>query len=230
MRTQKIDPLMTGGHAHLHSFPLRSGRVLFQPVESGDVSVDVPAGEVGIRREHICTERAPHHELDRTLLGPLLEEMGDPGMSEEMRGEVLGDPCPLGNPADLSGDSVPFQLLAGFGEEYRRVFSKRERVIGPPFGEVLLCHDQPDVSGDPGLEIDIHGDTLRIGLQVPPRELADLTRTESPFVEGHDHCPVPGTPAELDQGLDLFGRQELGRGFRLGIPPRGFDALDLLLR
>ena len=155
---------------------------------------------------------------------------GDPGMSEEMRGEVLGDPCPLGNPADLSGDSVPFQLLAGFGEEYRRLFSKRKRVVGPPFGEVLLCHDQPDVSGDPGLEIDIHRDPFRIGFHISPGKLTDLTRAEPSFIQGHQHCPVPGASASLDKDLDLFRSEELGSRFGFGVFSWSLDAFDLLFR
>jgi hypothetical protein len=61
------------------------------------------------------------------------------------------------------------------------------------------------------------------------RKLAGLAGVESPFVEGHDHRPVPGALAVFDQGLDFIWGEELRCGLGLRFFPRGLDGFDFLL-
>ena len=141
---------------------------------------------------------------------------------------MLGDPCPLGDPTDLGVDGVPLELLSCFGEEDRRLLGDGEWIIGSPFGNELFCHDQSDVSRDACLEIDIHRDPFRIGLHISPGKLTDLTGSEPSFIERHQHCPVTGAPAGLDQSLYLFRSQELRCRLGLGVFSWSFDTFDLL--
>jgi len=50
---------------------------------------------VGVGGEHIGVDIAPHHQLDYRLLHALVDEVGDPGVAEDVRGDLLLDPGPL---------------------------------------------------------------------------------------------------------------------------------------
>lgn len=63
----------------------------FNSIQLTDLPVYIGHGQMSITDEHQGIYRPPHHEFDDRFPDTLLNEMGDPGMSEYMRGDMFGD-------------------------------------------------------------------------------------------------------------------------------------------
>ena len=117
-----------------------------------------------------------------------------------------------------------------FVEEHKRISFRNARVIVSPLRNVFLRHDDADIPGLPGLEVDIHHNHGAIERKIAPLHLAYLTNPEASLIEHPDEGPVPAPAAGRQEGLHLFGCKEISGLVGHSILGRDMDPADLPLR
>ena len=186
---------------------------------------------MGVGLEHVGREAAPHHQLDHALRYVLFDEVGDTGMAEDMRGNMLLDSGPLRKALELHGHGPVGKCCLVFGDEDRHFVRNRFcRVIVLPFCQGLAGHDEPDVPWLTGLEVHIRDDAPLVEGKVAPFHPPDLADAEPAFVEHHDDGPVAAAGAGADHRGDLFGREQVRGDLGHGLVMRGLEGLEFLFR
>ncbi|OPX71474.1 MAG: hypothetical protein A4E39_02003 [Methanoregulaceae archaeon PtaB.Bin152] len=111
-------------------------------------------------------------------------------MPEEMGSDALCDTRSLGNSFNLGGQPAVGDWFVSFREKHWCIRRNRSGIIGPPFRDIFLGHDEPDIPGYSCLEVQVHRNTLGINLEISPTELPNLPDTEPSLVECEYECPV----------------------------------------
>lgn len=185
---------------------------------------------MGIDLEHRRMHRTPHDHLDNTLRDPFVDEMSNPGVSEEMRGDMLRNSSALAYPAELFNDPTIRDRSSQLIQKDQCISLRDTWIIGPPLGEISLRHDDPDISRNPGLEVHIGDHACVIKGEIAPLHLAKLTDPKSPLIEHADKGPVPTPAAGRQKCLHLFGSKEISGLVSHGILGGDLDSTDFPLR
>jgi len=203
---------------------------LLDTVDPAQLLINIVPGQVSIDLEHRGMHRPPHHHLDHTFRDSFVDEMSDPGVAEEVRCDMLRNPSPLTYAAKLFDDPAVGEWSPLLIEEDQCVSFWDTGIISPPLGEISLHHDDPDISGNPGLEVHIGDHAGAIKGEIAPLHLAKLTDTEASLIEHPDKGPVPAPAAGRQEGFHLFWCEEVRGLVGHGVLGRDLDATDLPLR
>ena len=212
-------------------FDRLTGFILGDAVGPENLIINVGPGKVSIGLEHVRIETSPHHQLDHALGYALFDQMGNPRVPEDVRGDML---CNAGPPCD----PLQLQVYRGMGEwsgvigdEYRHLIRNRsEGVIVLPGGNVFPGHHEPDISGFVCLEVHVHDHSPLIEGQVPPFHHANLTDSKAALVEHHDNRSVNAPDTGVHHLGYLVGGQEVGCGLRHGLMVWGYEIAEFLFR
>jgi len=179
--------------------------------------VDVTTGEVSIGLEHVSSEGAPHHEFDDAFIDAVLNEVGDTGMPEDVRGDMFGDAGTASNLLDLTVYSRMIQRISLLGEKYKCVRFRGERIIIFPSGDMFCRHDEADISRFAGFEIDIDDNAVLIEFHIIPDECPQFSDAKATFIEHGDNRPVPAVLAAPYHSGDFFFGEDVVRLFGHGL-------------
>ncbi len=205
-------------------------RFSLDPVYPAELLVNVFPCQVGIDLEHCRMHRTPHHHLDNTFRDPFVDEMSNPGVAEEMWGDMLSDSSAFAYPAELFDDPAVGEWSPLLIKEDQCISLRGCGIISPPLGEISLRHDDPDVSRNPGLEVHIGDHARIIKGEIAPLHLAKLTDPKSTLVEHSNKGPVPTPAAGRQKCLHLFGSKEISGLVSHGILGGDLDSTDFPLR
>ena len=183
-------------------------------IDALQLVVDVVAGQVGVDLEHVRMHRPPHNHLDHTLRDSLVNQVGNPGVPEEMGCYVPRNPGPLADPVKLDNGPVVCQRPPLFVEKHERISLRNARVIVPPLRNVFLRHDDANIPGLPGLKVHVHDNPGSIEVEIAPFHCCDLSSPEASFIQHSDEGPVNAPPAGREHFGNLLRGEQVGRLLR----------------
>lgn len=67
--------------------------------------IDILPGDMGVGGEHVVVDVPPHHQLDYRLIHPVIDEVRDVGVAEDVGCDVLLDSRACREVGQLSADS-----------------------------------------------------------------------------------------------------------------------------
>jgi len=174
-------------------------------------------------------DRTPHDQLDDTFRDSLLDHVRDPGMAEEMRGQVLLDTGTFADDPELGDGRLVPKAASPVIDEDRGVALWRPGVVQAPLDDVLPPCDDRDISRNVRLEIDVHHDAVLVEGEVAPFHGRGLPDPETSLIDECDHGPVVAPVTGLVELLDLLGGDHLGSGLCHRVTRRDLDPHHLFL-
>jgi hypothetical protein len=117
--------------------------------------------------------------------------MGNPGVAEDVQGELFIDACGLSRLRDDLLHRIVSHLLPDPGDKDEICPFRFFVVIRPPFHKRFFGHDQADIPVHAGLEIDVDDHPGAIDADILPLPLTNLPDTQSSFIEHGNQASVP---------------------------------------